>query len=429
MDATPPDTATAAGPRKGTVAFIFITVLLDVLAFGVIIPVLPRLVREFQNGDTAGAAEIMGIFATVWAAMQFFCSPIFGSLSDRFGRRPVILASNFGLGLDMILMALAPNLTWLFIGRVISGITGASFSTAQAYIADVTPPEKRAAGFGMLGAAFGLGFVLGPAFGGLLGEYSPRLPFWVAAGFTLINAVYGLFVLPESLKPEHRKPFSWRRANPVGALALLRSQPQLIGLACVGFLVYMAHTVYPSVFVLYSMHRFQWSNMDNGLTLALVGILNVAVQGGLVRRVVPRLGERRSLLIGLVFAVLGYAWFGLASTGFWLVMGIPAGAFAGFYGPAAQGLMTKRVGPDQQGQLQGATASLNGIAGLLGPLLFAFTYSHFLQPGQPAGLEGAPFLLAALLVVIALGVALLVTSRAPAAPAPAPAPLPESLPQ
>lgn len=414
MEAPPPEQmspAPASGPRKGTVAFIFITVLLDVLAFGGIIPVLPKLIEQFKGGNTAEAADIVGWFGFTWAAMQFFCSPIFGSLSDRFGRRPVILASNIGLGLDFAFMALAPNLWWLFLGRVISGITGASFSTAQAYIADVTPPEKRAAGFGMLGAAFGLGFILGPAMGGILGEVSPRLPFWVAAGLTLLNAAYGFFVLPESLAPEHRKPFSWTRANPLGAINLLLSRPGLLGFASIGFLVYLAHAVYPSIFVLFAGHRFQWTERDVGFTLAFVGILNAAVQGGLVRVVVARFGERLSLLLGLFFAALGYAWFGLATTGFWLVMAVPAGALAGLYGPAVMGLMTKRVEANQQGQLQGAMASVNGIAGMLGPLLFTHTYSFFLQPGKSVALEGAPFVLASALVLVALVIAFVVTER------------------
>lgn len=417
------DTPTTPGPRKGTVMFIFVTVLLDVLAFGVIIPVLPKLVQQFKGGDTAAAADILGWFGFTWAAMQFVCSPIFGSLSDRFGRRPVILAANFGLGLDFILMALAPSLGWLFVGRLISGVTGASFSTAQAYIADVSPPEKRAAGFGMLGAAFGLGFILGPAFGGILGEWSPRAPFWVAAGLTLLNAAYGYFILPESLAPENRKAFSWQRANPVGAIELLRSRPGLPAFACIGFLVYLAHAVYPSVFVLFASHRFNWGERDVGLTLALVGILNAAVQGGVVRVFVKRFGERPSLLLGLLFAALGYAWFGLATTGFWLLWAVPAGALAGLYGPAAMGLVSKRLAANQQGQLQGAMASVNGIAGMLGPLLFTHTYSHFLQPGFGKAFEGAPFVLAAALVLIAAAIAFVATSRdADATPLPAGSP-------
>src|SRR3984885_8898430 len=246
-------------PRRAALAFIFITVFLDMLALGVIVPVLPKLIEDFMHGNTARAAEYVGLFATVWAAMQFLFSPVLGALSDRFGRRPVILLSNFGLGLDYIVMALAPNVGWLFIGRVISGITAASFSTASAYIADVAPPDKRAGGYGMISAAFGLGFVLGPAMGGVLGNIDPRLPFWVAAGFSFLNFGYGLLVLPESLSPERRERFSWRRANPMGSLKLLRSNRELFGLAIVNFLGNTAHEALPTTFVLYAMYRYGWN--------------------------------------------------------------------------------------------------------------------------------------------------------------------------
>src|SRR5881394_2419445 len=237
--------------RSGAAAFIFVTILLDMFALGLILPILPKLVESFVNNDTATAARIFGLFGTAWAVMQFIFSPVLGALSDRFGRRPIVLLSNFGLGLDYVLMALAPNLAWLFVGRAISGITAASFSTAGAYIADVTPPERRAAGFGMVGAAFGLGFVIGPALGGILGQLDPRLPFWVAGAMALVNASYGFFVLPESLPPERRSAFSWRKANPVGSLELLRSHPELSGLAVTSFLMQLAHVVLPSVTVLY----------------------------------------------------------------------------------------------------------------------------------------------------------------------------------
>src|SRR5262245_65236885 len=265
-----------------------------------------------MGGDTARAAEIFGLFGTVWALMQFIFSPLLGALSDRFGRRPVILLSCLGLGLDYILMALAPTLWWLFVGRVISGITAASFATAGAYIADVTPPEKRAASFGMIGAAWGLGFIMGPALGGLLGVVNPRLPFWVAAGLTLLNALYGLFVLPESLAPENRKGFSLRRANPVGSLVLLRSHPELLGLSSVNFTYMLAHQVLPSVFVLYTSFRYGWSERATGLSLAFIGVFNIIVQAGLVKRIVARFGERRALLAGLLCGGAGSAIYGLA---------------------------------------------------------------------------------------------------------------------
>jgi len=383
---------------RAALAFIFVTVVLDVLALGVIIPVLPRLVEGFVSGDTALAAKIYGLFGGVWALMQFFFSPLFGALSDRFGRRPVILASNFGLGLDYIVMALAPSLGWLFAGRVISGITGASISTAWAYIADVTPPEKRAAGYGLIGSAFGLGFVLGPAAGGILGGISPRLPFWVAAALTLTNAMYGLFVLPESLPKDKRAGFKLSRANPLGALRLLRSRPQLMGLASLNFLYWVAHHSLTSVFVLYAGYRYGWGTKTVGLTLAFVGVASVVVQGGLVRPFEKRFGERAGILTGLSFGAIGFAIYGLAPTAHAFWAGIPVFAMMGLFGPSLQGLMTQRVGPSEQGRLQGANTSIMGITGVFAPSMFALVFASFIGPRAGLHLPGAPFLLASALL-------------------------------
>jgi DHA1 family tetracycline resistance protein-like MFS transporter len=406
-----PEPKSVAKPRRAALVFIFITVVVDVLALGIIIPVLPKLVEGFMGGDTARAAEIFGVFGTVWALMQFIFSPVLGSLSDRFGRRPVILISCFGLGLDYILMAMAPTLWWLFVGRVISGITAASFPTAGAYIADVTPPEKRAAGFGMIGAAWGVGFVMGPALGGLLGEVNPRLPFWVAAGLTLLNALYGLFVLPESLAPESRKAFAWRRANPVGSLVLLRSHPELLGLSSVNFIYFLAHQVLPSVFVLYTSFRYGWSERMTGLTLAIIGVFNIIVQAVLVRRIVARFGERRALFAGLLCGGVGYAIYGLAPTGIAFMGALPVFAFMGLVGPSAQGLMSRHVGPSEQGQLQGANSSIMGITGLIGPGLFTLTFANFIGAHRDWRLPGAPFLLATMLMAIAMVLTSRVASR------------------
>jgi len=391
------------------VVFIFVTVLLDMMALGMIAPVLPKLVITFQGGDTAGAAKIYGLFGTVWALMQFLFAPVLGALSDRYGRRRVILLSNFGLGLDYILMALSPTLSWLFVGRVISGITAACIPTAGAYIADVTPPEKRAAAFGLMGAAFGVGFILGPALGGLLGGINPRLPFWVAAGFSLVNAMYGLFILPESLPPERRAKFLWSRANPVGSLTLLRSHPELLGLAAANFLSYVAHEVLPSTFVLYSTYRYGWNERMVGLTLAGVGVCYGVVQGALVGPIVARIGERRALLIGLFFGVVGFALYGLATTGALFWIGIPLMSLWGLSGPAAQGLMTRCVNQSEQGQLQGANSSLRGISGLIGAGLFTLTFASFISEHRTWHLPGAPFLLASLLLGGALILAWRVT--------------------
>ena len=409
---------TPPAPRRGAFAFVFVTVLLDMFAIGIIIPVLPKLVEDFMGGDTARAATIYGVFGTAWALMQFLFSPVLGSLSDRFGRRPIILLSNFGLGLDYILMALAPNVRWLFVGRVISGITAASISTAGAYIADVTPPEQRAAKFGLLGAAFGAGFVVGPALGGFLGDISPRLPFWVAAGFSLTNGLYGLFVLPESLRRELRRPYSWRKANPVGALKLLRSHPELWGFTWVTFLSNLAHAALPSVAVLYMSYRYNWDTKSVGLLLAGVGVCQIIVQGFLVGRVVKALGERQTIIIGLVCGAAGFTIQAMAPNGAIYSTGVVFMSLWGLMGPALQGLMTRLVTPSEQGQLQGANSSVLGISTLIGPLLFTQIFAAFIGAHRDWHLPGAPFLLSAVLIVSSLTVALRVmATRLQAAPA------------
>lgn len=388
--------------RRAALAFIFITIVLDMLAVGMIVPVLPKLVASFLGGDTAKAARMYGLFGTVWALMQFIFAPVLGTMSDRFGRRPIVLLSNFGLGLDYILMALAPTLSWLFVGRVISGITAASVPAASAYIADVTPEEKRAKAFGMLGAAFGLGFIVGPAVGGLLGNISPRLPFWVAAALSLVNAMYGLFVLPESLGREKRALFSWKRANPVGSLKLLRSHHELFGLAGATFLSALAHDSLPSTFVLYADYRYGWTLRTVGLALATVGICYGIIQGAFVGRIVGHLGERLALIVGLLFGAIGFAIYGFAAYGWIFWLGIPLMSIWGISGPAAQGMMCRRVSPSEQGQLQGAISSLRGISGMLGPGLFTLTFAAFIGRWREFHLSGAPFLLSSILLLAAM---------------------------
>ena len=391
---------------RRALAFIFCTVALDVLALGVMIPVLPKIVLGFMDGDTAGAAEMFGLFATVWALMQFFCSPLLGALSDRFGRRPVILISCLGLGLDYIFMALAPSLLLLFVGRVVSGITSATIGTAFAYIADVTKPEERAKAFGLVGMAFGLGFVVGPAIGGLLGGLDPRLPFWVSAAACLANAAFGWFVLPESLPPERRMAFSWKRANPVGSLKLLGSQRHLLGLASVDFLGNFAHQVLPAVFVLYAGHRYGWGEATVGLTLAFVGVCTAIVQGALVGPIVKRLGARRAVTGGLLAGAVGMSIYGLAGTGPWFWAGVPVMAFWGVAGPALQDMMTRRVGGSEQGQLQGAASASRSIAGLIAPGVFAVLFASTIDT-----VPGAAFLLAGGLLAAAAVVTWFVTTR------------------
>jgi DHA1 family tetracycline resistance protein-like MFS transporter len=395
--------------RQAAFAFIFVTVLLDMLALGMVIPVLPKLIESFVSGDTARASQIVGLFGTVWALMQFIFSSVQGALSDRFGRRPVILISNFGLGLDYVVMALAPNLIWLFAGRVVSGIASASVSTAFAYIADVTPAEQRATRFGMIGAAFGAGFVIGPALGGVLGALDPRLPFWAAAAASLLNGLYGLFVVPESLPAERRMPFAWRRANPVGSLLLLRTHHELYGLAAANFLAQMAHVALPTVFVLYASYRYGWGERPIGFTLALVGVCAIVVQAGLVGRAVKLFGERGALAIGLVFGALGFAVYGVATSGWLFCVGVPLMALWGLASPSANGLMSARVSASEQGQLQGANAGIQGIANLVAPVIFAQLFAYAIGAGRGWNLPGAPFLLAAILLVAAAALAWQVT--------------------
>jgi DHA1 family tetracycline resistance protein-like MFS transporter len=418
------------GPRRAAVLFIFVTVLIDILSFGIIIPVLPHLVEELAGGGIAKAAMWVGVFGTLFAAIQFVFSPIQGTLSDRYGRRPVILLSNLGVGIDFLFMALVNTLPLLLIGRCISGITAASFTTANAYIADVTPPEKRAASFGLLGAAFGIGFIIGPALGGLLGSIDVRAPFWAAAGLALANFCYGYFILPESLPPERRSTrFNWRHANPLGSLLLLRRYHGVFGLASVVLLSNLAHYVLQSVFVLYADYRYGWGAQKVGYTLALVGLCNAVVQAWLVRKLVPRIGERMTLLTGLVFGSLGFAAMAFADSGPLFLLGIPLLALWGLAGPATQALITHKVDPHEQGRLQGAVSSLASVAGIFGPALFTQVFALFISDHAPLQFPGAPFLMAAGMLVAGLLVAARVTASMPRhIHAVVPALVPEALP-
>lgn len=358
--------------REAAFIFILVTVALDMLALGVIIPVLPKLIVQFEGGDLGSAARIVGLFGLAWAAMQFFFQPVLGALSDHFGRRPIVLASNLGLGLDYIFMAFAPSLPFLLVGRLISGATAASVSTANAYIADITPPEKRAGRFGLIGAAFGLGFVLGPAIGGALGAYDLRFPFWAAAAFSLANALYGYFILPESLPPEKRTAgIVWRSANVAGSLDFLRRDPALTLLSGALFLSYLAHESLPALFVLYTQQRYHWDVADTGWALAIVGVSQTIVSGGLVRPAVARLGEKVTLTIALVSGALGFLTFAFAPTGLAFMAGAPLVALWGMANPSFQGLATRLAGSSEQGRLQGALGSLRGVSGMTGPLIFS----------------------------------------------------------
>jgi MFS transporter, DHA1 family, tetracycline resistance protein len=407
---------TAEKPGRAAVAFIFVTLMLDVLSMGVVIPVLPKLIAELSNATPAEAVRMGGWIALTWAIAQFLMTPVQGALSDRFGRRPVLLLSMTGLGLDYVLTALAPSVIWLFIARAISGATAASFSTANAYIADTTPPEKRAQAFGLMGAAFGIGFVIGPALGGIAGEYDPRLPFWVAAGLTLLNALYGFFVLPESLPPERRTTrFVLADANFIASLRLLGSNLQLAGLGAAHFFYAVSHNVYPAVFIWFTMYRYGWSEATNGLALAATGVASIVVQAGLIGPVVKALGPRRSMVAGLSFGIVGFLIYAVGPTDISVWIAIPIAALWGFYTPAAQTIMTQRVDPSQQGQLQGALGALMGIASIISPPLytgiFAFAIEGKATLGEGLPILGAPFFVAALLLMCALLAVLFATRR------------------
>ena len=389
-------------PRAAALGFIFATALMDVIALGIIIPVLPNLIKEMAGGSTAEALHYVLIFSTTWAVMQFFASPIIGSLSDHFGRRPVLLISIFGLGCDYVIMAMAPNLSVLFIGRLISGVTAASFATAGAYIADITPPEKRAQNFGLIGAAFGVGFVIGPALAGLLGGINPRLPFWFAAGLAMLNWLFGLFVLPESLPKERRAAFSWKKANPVGSLQLLAAHPGMLGMAAMFFLYMLAHQALQQIFVLFTGYRFNWAIRDVGLFLGATGIASIVVQMTLVRPIVRALGERRTMLLGLVCGVLGFAIYALAPTSLLFWCGLPVFALMGLVQPTSQALMSRRVPGNEQGRLQGAMSGIQSITGLIGPGLYTTVFAWAITSGKPLDLPGLGILVASGLVFLAL---------------------------
>jgi DHA1 family tetracycline resistance protein-like MFS transporter len=400
------------GGRRAAFGFIFVSAVVSAMSIGIMVPILPNLLKSFTGGDTARASEWNVMFAACGGAMSFFSGPILGLLSDRFGRRPVLLISMFGLGLDFLFMAFAPSLAWLFVGRLISGATSGLFSTANAYVADVTAPQNRARAFGWMGSAFSFGFLAGPAIGGLLGEHNLRLPFMAAAGLTLINAVYGLLILPESLKPELRTTsFDLGRANPLGSLKLLRSHNELLPLAGVGFLNQLAQMVWPSIFVLYTGYRYHWDTMFTGLWLAAGSSVGIAVQTFLVGPAVKRLGERGCLAAGITAMASSLMWYGLAPTGPLYMCGMPVGCLSGLIIPGLQGLMTRRVGPSQQGQLQGANQSLIGIAAMVGPVIFGLSFAAAVR--HPVwGVPGLPMILASLIMWGCLGLAIAAGRRA-----------------
>ena len=388
--------------KKAAVGFIFITLLLDVTGIGIIIPVMPSLIMELTGEGLSAASKYGGWLIFAYAFFQFIFSPIVGALSDKFGRRPVLLVSLFGFGLDYILLALAPDLWWLFVGRVISGIMGASFTTGAAYIADVSPPEKRAANFGLIGAAFGLGFIVGPVIGGLLGEFGPRVPFYAAAVLSLLNWLYGFLILPESLPLDKRREFSWKRANPIGSLVNLKRYPVLAGLIFAMFFVYIASHAVQSTWAYFTMYRFDWGEAEVGYSLGFVGVLSALVQGLLIRWLIPKIGQNATVYIGMILYAFGLVLFSMAGEGWMVYPYMVVYCLGGIAGPALQGIMSNQVPSNEQGELQGALTSMMSLTSIIGPPVMTGLFAFFTGPEAPIELPGAPMMLGAALVLIGL---------------------------
>ena len=390
---------------RSALIFIFLTMLIDTIGLGLIIPVAPGLIAELTHEDLSGAATWGGWLFFVYALMQFLCAPVIGNLSDRFGRRPVLILSLAMLAFDYVLTGLSPTIVWLFLGRTLSGMAGASFTTANAYIADISPPEKRAANFGMVGAAFGLGFILGPALGGLLGEhFGLRVPFFAAGGLALANALFGLFVLKESLPPERRRAFDWRRANPLGTLKALRRYPALLALFGALALMRLAHDSLPATWTYYTMLKFSWGPGDVALSLVAVGVLSSIAFAVLPRLLVPRLGETKAVMLGLLAAAIGYAGYALAPTPSVLYAVMVLFCFGGVGGAALNAILTHLVPDNEQGELQGAIASVGSLTAIAAPLIMTGLFAHFTGPRAPVYFPGAAFLAAAICELGALAI-------------------------
>lgn len=388
--------------RQAAVGFIFITILLDVIGLGIIIPVIPSLIQELTGGDMSLAAQYGGWLISSYALVQFLCAPLVGALSDRFGRRPVLLLSLLGFGLDYLILAVAPNIGWLFIARIIAGFFGASFTTGAAYIADVSSSEKRAQNFGLLGAAFGLGFIIGPVTGGLLGEIGPRVPFYAAASLTLINLIYGYFILPESLPKENRRSFSWKRANPMGSLISLKRYPAVFNLVGSLTFIYLASHAVHGTWTYFSMEKFQWSESMVGYSLGLVGVLSALVQGLILRVVIPWLGSYKSMITGIILNLIGLLLFSLASKGWMLFVFLIPYALGGIAGPALQGILSNQIPANEQGELQGSLTSIMSATGIIGPLMMTSIFGYFTHIESRLYFPGAPFFAGAIFVMIAL---------------------------
>lgn len=391
--------------RKAAIGFIFVTLLIDVIGWGIIIPVMPTLIRTMEGVDTGDASSLNGWLLFAFSLTQFVFAPLVGNLSDKYGRRPILLVSLFGFGLDYILMSWAPSIEWLFLGRVIAGFTGASFTTASAYIADISTDENRAKNFGMIGAAFGMGFILGPIIGGLLGSFGPRVPFIAAAVLCFLNWMWGYFILPESLSADHRRPFNWKRANPVGSLLHLRKYPDLGYLLMAMILVYLGAHAIQSNWSFYTIERFQWGEGMIGVSLGVVGLLVGAVQGGLTRVINPKLGDARSIYIGLLLYAIGMFLFGIATAGWMMLVFLVPYCLGGIAGPALQSTITRQVDVREQGELQGALTSLMSATSIVGPPMMTNLFNWAIRPGNPIYMPGAPFFLGSILMLASAGFA------------------------
>ncbi|PTS97485.1 tetracycline resistance MFS efflux pump [Pedobacter sp. HMWF019] len=386
--------------RPAGLSFIFITLLIDVIGLAIIIPVFPKLIEGLIHGNVSDASRISGLLLVAYAVMQFLCAPLVGNLSDKYGRRPVLLFSLLGFGIDYLFLAFAPTIGWLFVGRIIAGITGASFTTASAYIADVSTPEKRAQNFGMIGVAFGLGFILGPVIGGILGKIDTHYPFYAAAALAFINAIYGFFILPESLSKEHRRPLDWKRCNPLGTLIQLRKYPSVINLSVCLFVVYFAAHAVQSVWTFYTMQKFKWSEDLVGYSLGFIGLMIAVVQGGLIRIAIPKLGQERSIWIGLTLYAIGMVLFGLANKSWMMFAYMIPYALGGIAGPALQGIMTNQVPANEQGELQGGLTSLMSLSSIFGPWFMTYIFYYFTNANAPIYLPGAPYFVGAALMLL-----------------------------
>jgi len=388
--------------RKASVGFIFITLLFDVIGLGIIIPVIPALIQELTGGSISDASQYGGWLIASYALVQFLCAPIVGALSDKYGRRPILLLSLLGFGLDYLVLAIAPTIAWLFLARIIAGFFGASFTTGAAYIADVSSAEKRAQNFGLLGAAFGLGFIIGPVTGGLLGEIGPRVPFYAAALVTFLNLIYGYFILPESLLKENRREFEWSRANPLGALFALKRYPSVAGLIGALTFIYLASHAIQGTWTYFSMEKFNWSESMVGYSLGLVGIMSALVQGLLIRIIIPKIGEYNTMITGIIFNICGCLLFSMASEGWMLLCFIIPYSLGGIAGPAIQGILSNQIPDNEQGQLQGALTSMMAATGIIGPLMMTSIFAYFTAENAPIYFPGAPFVTGAVLVSICL---------------------------